>query len=460
MTPSTSLTSSVAAALRDLRSSVRGTVLVGSDPGYDDARRLWNGAVDRHPALIVRCADDRDVVRAVLAARERGLPLSVRGGGHDWAGRAVRDGGVVLDLTGMREVTVDPHAGTAHVGGGARSGDVAAAAAVHGMVPVTGTVNVVGLVGLTLAGGYGLLNGRFGLALDNLLSARVVLADGLQVTASPAEHPELFWALRGGGGNFGVVTSARYRVHPVDTVLSGMLLFPLAEAPAVLRGYRELIAEAPDELTVMAGFFGGPDGQPLLFLLPLWSGTPQQGEPLLSRLERLGKPVSAQLGPMAYRDVLGQFDQAVVDGRHNEVRTRWLPRLAEDSVAAIVAAAAQWTSPYSMVMLHHFHGAAARVPVPDTAFALRREHLMVEILASWVPTGASADTCHRRWARTLGDNLAGRALPGGYPNLLDVDEYERARQAYGPNAERLLAAKRHFDPDDVFRAVPSLTPPR
>ncbi|MFI7011955.1 FAD-binding oxidoreductase [Streptomyces sp. NPDC050145] len=460
MAPSTSLPGETAAAERELRSALRGTVLVATDPSYDGARRIWNGAVEHRPAVIVRCADGRDVPAAVRIAREHGLPLSVRGGGHDWSGRALREGGVVLDLSALRGVALDPAAGTAEIQGGVRAGDLVAAAHTHGFKPAVGTVKAVGVGGLTLGGGYGLLGGHHGLASDNLLGARVVLADGTEVTADAQENPDLYWALRGGGGNFGVVTSLRCRVHPGTTVLSGLLLFPLAEAAGVLRGYRELVAGAPDELTVMAGFFTGPEGSPVLFLLPMWSGDPAQGEDVVARLRKLGTPVFGEVGPMAYQDVLGMFDGSIVDGRHNEMRTRWTPELTEDSAELLTEAAARMTSPYSGLYLHHFHGAAARVPVADTAFALRQDHLLVEIAASWTPAGApAADGAHGQWARRVSDELAGFALPGGYPNLLGSDERERALLGFGPNAGRLLEVKRRYDPHNVFSAVPALVPP-
>ncbi|MDG4864664.1 FAD-binding oxidoreductase [Streptomyces sp. T-3] len=448
-----------ATAERALRTAVRGTVLVATDPSFDGARQIWNGAVDRRPAVLVRCADGRDAAAALRIAHEHGLPVSVRGGGHDWSGRALREGGLVLDMSALRGVTVDPVAGTAQVQGGVRAGDLVACAHAHGFKPAVGTVKAVGVGGLTLGGGYGMLIGRHGLASDNLLGARVVLADGREVDADAEENPDLYWALRGGGGNFGVVTSLRYRVHEGTTVLSGLLLFPLAGAAAVLRGYRELIAEAPDELTVMAGFFTGPDGSPVLFLLPLWSGDPTRGEAVVGRLAKLGAPVFGQVGPMAYQDVLGMFDASIVNGRHNEMRTHWVPELTDDGVELLISAASRMTSPHSGLYLHHFHGAAARVPTADTAFALRRDHLLVEIAASWAPAGnPAADRAHGQWAQEVSAELAAFALPGGYPNLLGSDERDRALLGFGPNLARLLDIKRRFDPDNVFSAVPALLP--
>ncbi|MFF8287827.1 FAD-binding oxidoreductase [Streptomyces sp. NPDC016309] len=446
---------------RELRTVIRGAVHLPGDAAYDGARRIWNGAVDRRPAALVRCADERDVATAVRVARAHGLPLSVRGGGHDWAGRALCDGGVVVDLRALDAITVDAAAGTAEVQGGVRAGGLVTAAHRHGARAVLGTVKAVGVAGLTLGGGYGLLTGSHGLAADNLLGAHVVLADGTEVTADAEEHPDLYWALRGGGGNFGVTTRLRLRVHPGTTVVSGLLLFPLDQAASVLRAHREVLAGAPDGLTVMAGFFTGPDGSPVLFLLPLWSGDPARGEEVTGALARLGTPVFNGLAPMAYQDVLGLFDDTIVDGRHNEMRTRWLPGLTDTTTDLLVSAAARMTSPYSGIFLHHFHGAAARVPADATPFALRRDHLLVEIAGSWVPEGdTAADVAHREWARGVSAELAGHALPGGYPNLLGADERDRALLGFGPNAARLLDVKRRYDPDGVFSAVPALAPAR
>jgi FAD/FMN-containing dehydrogenase len=314
---------------------------------------------------------------------------------------------------------------------------------------------VVGLAGLTLGGGYGLLNGEHGLALDNLLDARVVLATGEEVSAGPDTDPDLFWALRGGGGNFGIVTSARYQLHPVPGLLAGLMLFPVSRARDVLREYAEAVSTAPDALTVMAGFFSGPDGQPLLFLLPAWNGNEASGQRAMAQLGRIAQPLSSDIGRRTYQDVLGLFDDMVVDGRHNEMRTRWLPALTEDAAEVLAAAASALTSPFSAIVIHHFHGAAARVPAADTAFALRTDHLLVEVLASWdarEPDGG----VHRNWARALSADLERFSLPGGYANLLGSDEHARAMESYGGNLARLREIKRRFDPDSIFHALPDL----
>jgi FAD/FMN-containing dehydrogenase len=455
MTYSGFLAADAAAAVSDLRAAVRGEVLAVSDPAYDGARRIWNGAADRRPAAIVRCADADDVAALVRVARGHDLPLSVLGGGHDWGGRSLCDAGLVADLSAMRRVSVDAGSGTANVEGGARATDVVAAAHPYGLAPVTGVAQDAGMAGLTLTGGYGPLIGGHGLALDNLLGAEVILADGSRITADRQVNPDLFWALRGGGGNFGVVTALRCRMHPIASLLSGLVLFPPSQARTVLHGYRELIAEAPDELTVMTGFSGGPDGRPLLFLLPVWMGDRARGETVVDRVRRLGTPVTGQLGAVAYQEMCRQFDPSRVNARHHEIRTRWLTDLTDDVVDVLVDSMNRVTSSFSALYIQHFHGAATRVPSATTAFALRLDHLLVDVVGSW-NSSTGAGTAHGRWARALSDTLADHALPGGYPSLLGPDEPERVLPSYGPNASRLLEIKRRFDPDGVFTAVPAL----
>ncbi|GAA5188368.1 FAD-dependent oxidoreductase [Rugosimonospora acidiphila] len=442
----------VGAVARELAAEIDPGLVVTSGPGYEDSLRILNGGVTSRPALVVRARSAADVRAAVCAAGRHGLPLSVRAGGHDWAGRCLRHDGLVIDLTGLRQVAVDPRARVAILGGGATANDVLTAAAPHGLVAATGSVGTVGMVGLTLAGGYGPLSGRFGLAVDNLLGADLVLADGRMVTADDEHEPELFWAIRGGGGNFGVVTSMRVRLHPVDRVLAGLIPYPWEQAADVLGQLGEVLVAAPDELTVESAILTGPDGRRGLFVAPVWAGDLDAGQPHLDRLQALGTPARAQVGPLAYHDVVHFFDaQGEVAGHHYAARTRSLARLTPDAIAALVRAGDTVTTPLSSVPISHFHGAAARVPVESTSFGLRQEHLMVEMLATWEPGDREP---HQAWADSVADALAAEALPGGYPNVLGPDDQAQAAHAYGPNTERLLAAKSRFDPDGVFSATP------
>ena len=427
------------------------TVLEPGDPGYDEARLVWNGGIDRRPDLVARCADARDVRAAVLMARERGMPFTVRAGGHDWAGRGTRDGGLLLDLSGMRGVTVDPATGIATAGGGAQARDVAAAAASYGLAPASGVVGSVGLVGLTTGGGYGPLLGLGGLALDRLAGADVVLADGTAVRTE--DDPDLFWALRGGGGNFGVVTAARYRLLPVPLVVGGMVFFAPFAAGSVFAGLRELAAEQPDELTVMSGFLPGEDGGMLPYVVPVWSGEVGAAEPWMKRLTGLGTVVFEQLGPMPYGVLLTLFDRGAQPGNVWALGGRHVPEVSTDVADALTAAAGTAPAP-SLIALHQFHGAATRVPVGATAFGRRDPHVLVEILGGRAMAGEGE--AYAEWSAGTLAALEPYALPGGYVNLTGPDEQARVAAAYGPNVDRLMALKHRYDPDRCLNAVPTL----
>ena len=438
----------------ELRTAISGRVALPGHKLYDEGCRVWNGAVRSCPAIVAFCEQPEEVQTAVRAARRHGLPLSVRGGGHDWAGRALRDGGLVIDLTRMRDVAVDPRALVAAVAGGALAKDVAATAGAYGLVAALGTCGTVGVAGLTLGGGYGPLCGSCGLAADNLLVAEVVLADGRRVVTGPDAEPDLFWALRGGGGNFGVVTSMRVRLHAARHMLVGTIIYNWIDAGAVLRRYAAFAATAPDELGVDVGVMSLPNGEPVIMIVALWNGDQRRGERVMEDVQAFGTPQFAQVGPATYADMLARFD-AWVDAAHAahwETRTRWLPALTEGAADAIIAAKARATSPHCAVFWHHFHGAATRMAPHGAAFGLRGEHLMVEIVAGWKPDGDDG-AAHRRWAQDLWQSLAPFALPGGYANLLGPDDREQAAGAYGDNAARLRVVKRRFDPDGVFASA-------
>jgi hypothetical protein len=359
---------------------------------------------------------------------------------------------LVIDLSAMRQVSVDPETMVATVGGGATSADVLRASAPYAMSAATGTVGVVGMTGLTLGGGYGPVMGRFGLALDNLLGAEVVLADGRLVAADVSHEPELYWALRGGGGNFGVVTSMRIALHRLHRLLAGFILYPWSEAADVLKRFGAWVGTAPDELTIQIGVVSGPDGSPALLASPAWSGDLSQGQASIAELSRLGNPLISQVGPLTYSDMLGLFDPYVVEGRHYAIRTRSVATYTPDVISALVEAGSTRTSPLSGIYVHHFHGAAARVPIESTAFGIRRDHFMIEIVAGWEPADSEAAR-HRAWADLLCAALAPGALPGGYAGLLGPEDSDQIAHAYGPNAARLLDAKARFDPDRSFSAI-------
>jgi FAD/FMN-containing dehydrogenase len=287
--------------------------------------------------------------------------------------------------------------------------------------------------------------------LDSLVGAELVLADGRHVTANADNNTDLLWALHGGGGNFGVVTSTTFRLHTHRQVMGGMIMFPWSDADKVLSGYADKAASAGNDLSVLAGMFCLPDGNPTLFLAPVWTGEPALGNAIMTSLQTLGTPIHTQIGTMSYQDLIRSFDSRVANGHHYAVETRWLPALTSKTIAPIVKAGNNLSSPHSTIILQHFRGAATQIPLEATAFGLRREHFLVEIIASW---DRGDGTHHRAWARDFSDALASDSLPGGYPSLLGSDDRDRIAQAYGSNLARLRDVKQRFDPHGVFSATP------
>ena len=421
-------------------------------PHFDAVIQLWNGAVEHRPAMVAQPMSPTEVQKVMRYARANGAAVSVRGGGHDWAGRALARDGLVIDMSLMRHVAVDAASGIATLAGGAMATDVVTAAEHHGLAPATGIIGDVGMVGLTLGGGYGPLTGIAGLALDNLLEVQIVLEDGRAVTANAHDEPDLFWALRGGGGNFGVVTGMRVQLHSIPVVTAGVIGLAWDDANQVLRKYDALMSTAPDELTVAISVASGPGGGPVLFLWPTWSGPTESSFAWMERLAGLGTPVLTQVTPMPYSLVLQLVAPFIVWGGHHEMRTRSLRTYSSGAIDALIRAVDTRTSELSAISIHHFHGAATRVPIEQTAFGIREPHFMVEILAAWQP--GEDGTPHRNWAEAVYTDLGEHALDGGYPSLIGPDQAAQADAAYGPNAARLLEVKRRYDPANVFSASP------
>lgn len=407
------------------------------------AAAIWNGAVNHRPAVVVRCETSAEVQHAVATATEFAIPLSVRGGGHDWAGRAIRTGGLVIDLSNMNGISV--HNGIATVAGGATSEDVAEAADRFGLAAATGTVGSVGMTGLTMAGGYGPLCGSLGLAADNLVGAEVVLADGRLVRTDQNVHPDLLWALRGGGGNFGVVTSIDVALHPLAEVLVGSFTFPFELAEQVLTGYGELTTRAPDELTAVLSIVPSAEDVPVVAVSATWSGALADGDAFIKEFTKLAAPLVVDIAVMTPLSKLRQLDDVMPDGVHYSIGTRNIKALDPAAAVALLEAYGARESSGSFLNVHHFHGRASRQSVWGTAFGRREDHLMIEMIeagesvSDWTAIAASALTPH--------------ALPGGYPNLLGPDEEEQTALAYGPNTSRLLDVKDRFDPNGVFQAT-------
>jgi FAD/FMN-containing dehydrogenase len=430
-------------------------ILVPGSARFDDAIAMWNGAVTRRPAVVVQPISAAEVQSVVCGAQDRGLALSVRGGGHDWAGRSVVEAGVMIDMSLLRQAKIAGDTNSVIAAGGATSADVIAAADPYGLVTPTGVVGEVGMVGLALGGGYGPLNGIAGLALDNVAEVQLVLADGRLVTADADNEPELFWALRGGGGSFGVITRLRLRTHRIAQVIAGVVIFDWQQASRVLANYDALMPTVPDELTVELSIATGPDGGPALFVWPTWSGPSPDADAWLAKVAGLGAPLMTELQPMPYSKAITLLDPHIVSGRHNELRTVTLRGFCRDTIDALIRAADTRTSLLSGLAIHHFHGAATRFGLTETAFGVREPHFVVEVLATWNPDDDDAAT-HIGWADDVYAELGRHAMPGGYPNLIGPAQAAQANAAYGPNAERLRSLKQRFDPDNVFFSTPPL----
>jgi FAD/FMN-containing dehydrogenase len=438
-------------AIGNLRASLRGGLLQPADPGYDSARRIDNAMIDRRPALIVRCAGVADVLAAVRFARAQDLLVSVRAGGHNVAGNAICDGGLVIDVSSMKGIRVDPIARTVRAEAGVTWGDLDAETQAFGLATTGGVISTTGIAGLTLGGGVGWLNGRFGLACDNLIAADVVTADGRLLHASEDEHADLFWGLRGGGGNFGIVTSFEYRVHPLPPMLlSGPVFHPAVRAREVLRFYREFSAGEPDELTTYAGLLTGPDGAPLVGLVPCYAGPPDQGEKIVERLRKFGPPAVDMVGAMPYVAVQRMFNDAFPPGRYNYWKSSLAPALSDQLLDTVVEHMARVPSPHSAVMLEHYHGAYSRPAPTATAYSHRRPTYDVVIIANWTDPADNARNI--AWARELFTAVQPQLSAAAYVNFLDADDgADRVRAAYGENYDRLVAVKRTYDPTNFFR---------
>jgi FAD/FMN-containing dehydrogenase len=445
------------AAFEAFKTSLRGELLRPGDPGYDDARKVWNGMIDKRPALIARCTGVADIIDAVNFARTHELLVSVRGGGHNITGNAVCDGGLMIDLSRMKSVRVDPAKRTARAEAGLTWGEYNRETQAFGLASTGGVISTTGIAGLTLGGGLGWLMGKHGLSCDNLLSADIVTADGQFLTASASEHPDLFWGLRGGGGNFGVVTSFEYRVHPVDSVLAGMVLHPMAKAKDVLRFYREYARSAPDELTAFAALMTSPEGAPVVAIIVGHIGPIAEGERLVAPVRKFGSPIADTIGPMSYVQLNTMLDAAFpYGGVQRYWKSSFLKTLGDDVLDILVTRAATMPSPMSMVGFFHVHGAASRVKPNATAFGLRDDQWDYDIISQWLNPEESAH--HIQWTREFWTAVEPFATGEVYVNHLDAEEGTRIRAAYSDNYERLVALKNKYDPTNLFRLNQNIKP--
>ncbi len=448
------------AAFAQLSESFAGTLLRPGDEGYDETRRVHNGMIDKRPAVIARCQGVADVVAAVNFARENGLEISVRGGGHNVAGRAVCEGGVMIDLAGQKGIHVNTQRRTAQAQPGLNWGEFNRETQLHGLATTGGAIGTTGIAGLTLGGGIGYLMGKYGLTIDNLLSADVVTADGRVLRAAADENEDLFWALRGGGGNFGVVTSFEYQLHPVGPeVTGGLIAFPFDTSREVLRFYRDFTASLPDELTVLCGLVHAPDGSgvPLAAMIPCHCGELSEGQAAVAPIKEFGSPVMDQVGTITYESINGMLDAGFPKGALNYWKSGILKGLTDEAIDVLVDRFSSCPSPMSSLFLEFLHGAVTRVSPTDTAFAHRSTGYNFAVISQWAnPEESDANIA---WARETYNRMEPHMTTGAYVNYLDDDESKvRVQGAYGPNFERLRAIKDRYDPENLFHLNQNIPP--
>jgi len=441
-----------------LKGEFRGALMIPGDADYEAARRVWNGNIDRKPALIARCAGTNDVRQIVNFVRERGLVLSVRGGGHSAPGYGTNDGGVVIDLSLMKGIRVDADKRIAHAEGGVIWSELDRATQEHGLATTGGTVSNTGIGGLTLGGGLGWLMGKHGASIDNLLSAIVVTADGEVQTASEKEHPDLFWALRGGSGNFGIVTSFEYRLHPVSQVLGGLVLYPLDQARDVLRFYRDFCPTLPDEAEAYAALLTTPDGIPVVALLLGYNGPLDDGMRVLAPLRGYGRPLADMVGPVPYSTRQCMLDQPMaVHGLHRYWRSAFTETVSDELIDVLVARAAAFSSPLSSLILFYVHGAVTRVPEAATAFSARKAQWDFDAIGQW--TDGSESATHIAWIRDVWGALEPHLQGRVYVNHVAADDRpEKVRASFGSNYQRLRELKTRYDPTNLFRMNANIAP--
>ncbi len=438
---------------------VSGSVIKPGQPGYDEARAIHNGLIDRSPALIVRAQTTDDVVAALAVARDAGLEVSVRGGGHNVAGRAVTDGGVMISLADMRQVTVDPERSTATAQGGATWADFNTATGEHGLAVTGGLISTTGIAGYTLGGGLGWLMSKYGLAADNLESVELVTASGEILQVDGDSHPDLFWALRGGGGNFGVATSFTYRVHPVAQITGGLIAHPLDAGPDLLRFYREAAADLPDDASVFAGLVHAPDGSgaKLAALVVFHLGDPDTAERELEPFKSFGSPLVVEVGPMPYPVMNTILDAGFPEGALNYWLSSFAGNLSDAVIDTAVERFASVPSPMTAILFEHFHGAVTRIGATDTAVPHREPGWNLLIPSVW--TDPATTDANIEWTRETFAALRPHLATRRWLNYLGDDQADDAiRDAYGPNFDRLREVKRRYDPDNVFHLNHNIVP--
>jgi FAD/FMN-containing dehydrogenase len=445
-------------ALDHFAAGFRGNLLRPESAGYDAARGVWNGMIDKRPALIARCTGPADVAAAVNFARDHDILVSVKGGGHNITGNAVCERGLMIDLSPMKGIRVDPAARSARAEAGLTWGEYNRETQAFGLASTGGVVSTTGIAGLTLGGGLGWLHGKHGLSCDNLLSADIVTADGQLLTVSAEQNPDLFWGLRGGGGNFGVVTSFEYRLHPVGPVLAGMVVHPMTKAKEVLCFYRDFCRRCPDELVAAAAMMTSQDGDPIAVIVAAYIGDPSVGEAAMAPLRRFGPPLADTIAPTSYVALNTLFDAAFPYGGVKRYwKSSFLKELDDEMLDIMITRSAKFLSPMSTVLFFHLHGAATRVEKNATAFGARDEVWDYDVISQWNEPAETAD--HVRWTRDFWNAVEPFASGLAYVNHLDAEEgSSRIREAYRHGYDRLVTLKDKYDPNNLFRLNQNIRP--
>ncbi|MGA8185395.1 MAG: FAD-binding oxidoreductase [Terriglobia bacterium] len=443
-------------AIEGLKKQVQGEILQSGDAGYDEGRSIYNASIDRRPAVIVRPAGTEDVVAAVRFAREQDLALSIRGGGHSVSGNAVCDAGVMLDMSSMKGIQIDKASRTATAEAGLTLGDYDKATNAQNLVSPMGIVSKTGIAGLTLGGGMGWLMGKDGLACDNLMGAEVVTAEGKTVWAGKKENPDLLWGLRGGGGNFGVVTQFRYHLHPLEPMLGGLLIHPIDKARDVLRFYRDVTQELPDELIVYAALLTAPDGNPVSAMVVAYMGDPIEGKKVLAPIRAFGPPLADTVAVVPFVQHQSMFDDAYPRGQFHYWKSGFMDTVTDEAIDALIEQFHRRATPLTHFVLEHMHGAATRVPQTATAFPHRVASYNLGAFSIW--DNPKDEDAGRKWIGGFWQAVKPYLTGGVYVNYLGQEGPDRVREAYGPVYDRLAALKKKYDPTNFFRLNQNIPP--
>jgi FAD/FMN-containing dehydrogenase len=443
-------------AVDTLRKHHQGTVLVPGEAGYNEARRIWNGMIDRRPAVIARSVSSADVVTAIAHAREHDLSIAVRGGGHSFPGHSVNENGMMIDLSPMKRVEVDPQQATVRAQPGVLWGELDGVTHTYRLAVTGGQISHTGIAGLTLGGGIGWLMRKYGLTCDNLLAAEVVTADGRTVRASADENGDLFWGLRGGGGNFGIVTEFTYRLHPVGLVLGGLMAFPLPAGKQVLQSMRSYLPNLPDEMTITMFLLTTPDGHKALGVGLCYCGEPSAGEQWVEPIRQMGPVVMNQVGIMPYPVLQSMIDQVAESGRRYYLKSNFVGDLRDEAIDVLIDAYLVVPSPLSSILLVQMGGAVSQMDEASTAFYHRDAALSFSAFSAW--TEPAQDEANIEWTRQLWEDLRPHMPAGVYVNELADEGEERVRAAYGPAYDRLALLKKKYDPDNLFRLNQNIRP--